>query len=273
MFDAHLHTEFSGDSKMNIEEALTRADELNIGIIITEHMDFNFPGQDEFIFDVDEYFKKYSKFRSEKVLLGIEIGMAENCLLENKSLEGKYDFDYVLGSIHLVNNMDICCESFYKNKSKEKAYNEYFDTMLRCLKLYDFIDCLGHIDYISRYAAYKDTEIYYEQFQDKIDNILKIVAETEKALEINTRRFSSTKAVETLLPIYKRFKDLGGKYVTIGSDAHYNTAIGSNFNIAQHIADTYGLKPIYFKQRKKELGTVHSAAGMGTVHFTKSPTL
>lgn len=252
MFDTHLHTRFSTDSKMEIEEAICRAGELNTGIIITEHMDLKYPVPGKFTFDVDEYFTRYSKFRGQNVLLGIEIGMCEDCLLENRSIESKYDFDYVLGSIHMVDDMDIYYESFYENKSKEKAYNEYFDAMLRCIKLYDFADCLGHIDYICRYSRYEDKEIHYDLFKDKIDNILKAVAETERALEINTRRFQSKKAVDALIPVYKRFKELGGKYVTIGSDAHKDAAIGANFDTAQQIADICGLKSVYFRQRKKE---------------------
>jgi histidinol-phosphatase (PHP family) len=252
MFDTHLHTEFSTDSKMKIEKALGRARELDIGITVTEHMDLNCPIQGKFTFDVDEYFRRYSKFRSQNVLLGIEIGMGESCLLGDKSIESKYEFDYVLGSIHIVDGMDIYYESFYKDKSKKEAYNRYFDTMLKCLKLYDFIDCLAHIDYICRYSKYDDNEIYYEQFKDRIDDVLKAVAETEKALEINTRRLQSKKAVDALIPIYKRFKEIGGKYVTIGSDAHNDAAIGANFDTAQYIADCCGLKNIYFKQRKKE---------------------
>lgn len=252
MFDTHLHTEFSTDSKMKIEQAIERAAELNTGIIITEHMDLKYPIAGKFTFDVDEYFKRYSKYRSQTVLLGIEVGMREDCLCENRSIEGKYEFDYVLGSIHIVDNIDIFYESFYNGSSKEEAYNKYFDTMLKCLKLYDFVDCLSHIDYICRYSIYDDKEIYYEQFKDRIDDILKVVAEREMALEINTKRFQSSKAVESLIPIYKRFREIGGKFVTIGSDAHNDAAIGANFDIAQHIADACGLKCVYFKQRKKE---------------------
>lgn len=252
MFDTHLHTKFSTDSKMNITEALARAGKLNLGVIITEHMDLRYPKQNEFIFDVNEYFREYSKYRGENVLLGIEMGMGENCISENKSIIEKYDFDYVIGSIHLVDNMDFSHGDFYQNKSKEEAFNEYFDTMQKCIKIYDFVDCLGHIDYICRYAPYADNEIYYEQYKDKIDDILSTVAEGEKAIEINTRRLNSKKAVQNLIPIYKRFRELGGKYVTIGSDAHKDNAIGANFEIAQHIADTCGLKNVYFKKRRKE---------------------
>ena len=57
MFDCHLHTEFSTDSKMKIEEAIEKAKNLNLGLVLTEHLDINYPEKGLFTFDVQEYFK------------------------------------------------------------------------------------------------------------------------------------------------------------------------------------------------------------------------
>src|SRR5665647_1269850 len=102
LFDSHMHTYFSTDSEMVIDEAVARGQELNIGITITEHMDISYPGALPFIFDVDQYFAKYKEYHSDRVLLGIEIGMRSDCLDENCRLVEAYPFDYVIGSVHVV---------------------------------------------------------------------------------------------------------------------------------------------------------------------------
>lgn len=125
--------------------------------------------------------------------------------------------------------------------------------MYKCIKESDFFDSLGHINYVTRYAKYDDTELYYNDFKEIIDEILKVVAYREKAIEINTRRLENKITAQNMLDVLKRFKEIGGKYVTIGSDAHNIASIGSNFDIANALATEADLKIIYFKNRKIQL--------------------
>lgn len=248
LFDSHMHTRFSTDSKMLIDEAIARGQELNIGITITEHMDFGYPEPQAFIFDVNKYFAEYNQYRSDKVLLGIEIGMRADFLAENTQLVKNYPFDYVIGSVHVVDNLDIYIPEFYQGRSKQVVYRQYFDAMLQCVKCYDNIHSLGHIDYIARYARFPNTEVYYHEFKEHIDEILTVVAQKGKALEINTRRLISKEALEILMPIYQRFYEVGGRYVTIGSDAHRPNEVGRGLAEGLLIADRAKLKVVYFKE-------------------------
>jgi histidinol-phosphatase (PHP family) len=214
---------------MDILDAVKSAEKSNVGIIITEHMDINYPVEGKFIFDPEKYFREYSKYKSDKLFLGIEVGMQDNCLEGNKKLVRDYPFDYVIGSIHIVNGLDIYTDEYYTGKSKKEAYEEYFSIMLQCVSSYDFVDSLAHIDYISRYAKYEDKEIYYKEYSDCIDEILKTVIKNEIALEINTRRFDDKDAVQNMMSIYKRYSELGGKMVVIGSDSHNPNSIALHF--------------------------------------------
>ncbi|GBG54778.1 histidinol-phosphatase [Sporomusaceae bacterium FL31] len=247
--DTHIHTRFSTDSTMTLDQALGRAKDLDIGITLTEHMDLAYPEQNAFIFDVDHYFATYEPYRNSKLMLGIEIGMREDCLSENRSIVNNHSFDYVLGSIHVIDNIDIYQDIFYLERTKQEVYSQYFNSMAECLKTYDFIDSLGHIDYICRYAKYNDTELYYREFQESIDSVLKILAKQDKAIEINTRRLSNSTTIDALLPIYKRFYELGGRYATIGSDAHKPADIGRDLNVAAQLAQLCNLKLVYFNNR------------------------
>lgn len=252
LFDSHMHTCFSSDSKMKIDEAVARGKELNIGITITEHMDIAYPGPLSFIFDVEQYFSDYHKYHSENVLLGIEIGMREDCLEENCRLVEAHPFDYVIGSVHVIDNIDIYLAEFYQGRSKQEVYEQYFKAMKQCVTCYDGIHSLGHIDYIARYARYSDPEIYYEEFNDCIDDVLGILAQKGKALEINTRRLVNKEAVEIIMPVYKRFYEMGGRLVTIGSDAHSVKDIGRGLSIGMEIAERAKLDVVYFKEGKPQ---------------------
>lgn len=250
MFDCHIHTGFSTDSNMLLRDAIRMGEDKGLGIIITEHMDLLYPDGDKFYFDVEEYFDTYTKYRSDRVLLGMEMGMRLDCLKENKSFHSDYIFDYIIGSTHLVNGIDIYRPEYYEARGKREAYEEYFTYMLKCLKSYDFVDSLGHIDYIARYARVEDQEIYYDEYSDYLDEIFKVLINGNKAIELNTRRLSDKETVNNLLEIYKRFGELGGKYVTLGSDAHNYDDIGRNFNAAEEIAEICGLNIVHFKERK-----------------------
>ncbi|PJI09355.1 MULTISPECIES: histidinol phosphate phosphatase [Clostridium] len=249
IYDTHIHTLFSTDSKLNIEDAVNRAANDNIGMIVTEHIDFNYPVKGEFVFNVDEYFKKYEKYRNDKVMLGVEIGMTEEFKSHNKDLNDNYEFDYVLGSIHFVNNIDLYDKIMYKDTSKRDVFEDYFKAMINCLECHDYIDSLAHIDYISRYATYDDPEIHYSEYSDYIDEVFKSIIDKGIVLEINTRRLNKKDICDNMLAIYKRYNELGGKFVTIGSDSHDKDSIGMNFNNALEMAEACGLNPVYFNKR------------------------
>lgn len=252
MIDSHIHTEFSEDSEMKLKNGLEHSRKLGLGMTITEHLDLKFPTGTDFNFNIDKYFNDYEKYKSSNFMLGIEIGMQEICLNENREIINKYPFDYIIGSIHAANGEDIFNPKTYKGKTKKEVFEQYFLSMVDCVKQYDFIDSLGHIDYISRYATYYDSEIYYHEFKEYIDEVLKTIVRNEKVMEINTRRLVNVEAYNNLIHIYSAYKQIGGKYVTIGSDAHHAEDIGKNFTLANRICQVCDLKPVYFKNRKME---------------------
>lgn len=252
MVDTHIHTKYSSDSQMKIQDALERVRKSGIGMTITEHLDLRFPTGTDFTFDVDKYFNDYDKYKNNKFMLGVEIGMQQRCLEENRDVVDNYPFDYVIGSIHVVEDEDIFNPKFYEGKTKKDAFEKYFSSMVNCVKKYDFIDSLGHIDYISRYATFKDNEIHYNEFNEYINEVLKAIVNNEKVIEINTRRLNNKEAYENLINIYKAYKHIGGKYVTIGSDAHNVEDIGKNFALANIVCQECNLKAVYFRNRNME---------------------
>lgn len=252
IFDSHMHTKFSADSEMLAADAIAKAASLNLGIVFTEHFDYDLElDGKEFTFDAADYMNEYKTLRGDNVRLGVEVGLRESARTANENFLTQADFDFVIGSLHLVDDLDIYYPDFYADKDKATAYKKYFQQMAAEIELADF-DALGHIDYICRAAPYDDPEMDYPTFKAEIDTVLKIIVERGKVLELNTRRFNSARAVKELVPVYKKYRELGGQFVTIGSDAHKVAAIGNHFERALNFAKELDLTPVTFCERQLE---------------------
>ena len=108
LFDTHMHCDYSCDSHMQFADAIAAAEAEKIGMIVTEHWDYDYPtNPDAFTFDIDEYFTRLQPLCNDKVLIGIEIGMQTHTAAEDKKVAQEHDFDFVLGSIHCIGKRDL----------------------------------------------------------------------------------------------------------------------------------------------------------------------
>ena len=91
-----------------------------------------------------------------------------------------------------------------------------------------------------RYSPNKDANYCVFDYMDVIDEILKFIITHYIKLEINTAGLA--KGLDFPNPhtdIIKRYTELGGKYVTIGSDAHKACDIGFGFNKIEDIVNRF----------------------------------
>jgi histidinol-phosphatase (PHP family) len=99
-------------------------------------------------------------------------------------------------------------------------------------------DSLGHLTYPVRYICGKyGKKLDMTVFSEVIDEILVTLIKNNKALEINTsgcrQKLNATMPDESIV---KRYKELGGKLITVGSDAHYAEHLGADIDKAYEIA-------------------------------------
>lgn len=254
LFDTHMHCEFSCDSEMALAQAVVQAEKLGIGMIVTEHWDYDYPtNPEEFLFDIDAYFKNFEALRSDKVLRGIEIGMQRTTAARDEAVAASHDFDYVLASIHCIGQRDLYEPTCYEGRSRQEIVEEFLDDSIYCLEQHSNFDAFAHIDYICRYWPYENNQLCLADNQAKYDKLFKLLIDGNKPIEINTRRLDSEEALKALVPLYQRYRALGGCYCTLGSDAHYLEHIGRRLDKALSIAKLADLKPVYFKERKMHL--------------------
>ena len=254
-FDSHVHTEFSADSEMRAVDALREAEKQGLGLMFTEHLDYDFPsaGTEEFIFDPEAYWAKYEPLRADgTLLLGVEMGMMGSAREKNAAFVRRVPFDFVLASIHFLDVKDLYYLETFEGREKGEMYHEYFTVMRDEIYAHPFINAFAHIDYIARNAPFDNPEISYGEFTDDIDAVLRVLVETDTVIEINTRRLSAPRGIKELAPVYRRYHELGGRYVTIGSDAHVPEGVGRNYHRARELACAFDLQIVAFRERKMQ---------------------
>lgn len=234
MIDTHIHSYFSADSETDPQSYIIKAIDMGLKVLtFTDHYDLDYHEGMCMHFQLESYFNELIKLKEAykdkiKILIGIEVGMQSHISEKIKNSIKDYPFDYIIGSTHLIRGQDPYFRKLFpKGTSKEDALNEYFDTMYSNLNSYSFFDSMGHIDYLKRYTEFDDNGIYYNEYKEKIDLILKHLIENEKALELNT---SGIDEYPFDFKIIKRFKELGGKYITLGSDSHNQNQLCRHFD-------------------------------------------
>lgn len=227
--DMHVHSWFSSDSSAKPEDMISVA--LNKGFsyfYLTDHMDFGFPVVDgmDFILDVEQYdllFDSLHEQMQDKIILrkGIELGIKPDVVSDVIKLLDSHSFDFVISSTHLVDNVDPYQNVFWEGKSEKDCIFHYFETVFNNLKLFSDFDSCAHLDYVIRYAPSKGKGYTYKMYGDIIDEILKFLIHNGKALEVNTGGLKyGLDNPNPHLDILKRYSELGGELITIGSDAH-----------------------------------------------------
>lgn len=257
--DFHVHTYFSADSETEPESMIKAAIEKGMHVIcITDHMDKDFFAEgEEWVFDVAKYFEHLSKLKEKykneiDLRIGIELGLQPHLKEFSKKIISTWDFDYVIGSVHNISGRDPYYPEFFEGRSDTEAYREVLLETIKNIKLIDDFDVLGHLDYVVRYGKHREKEYSYKKFSDEIDAILRHLIENGKGLEVNTAGLKYGLPFPHPHPdVLKRYRELGGEIITIGSDAHRPEHLGYDFQKAKAILKEYNFKYCTeFRQRK-----------------------
>jgi histidinol-phosphatase (PHP family) len=235
MQDYHIHTLFSADSTLSMEEACRHAVKLELNeIAFTDHMDLgdNTEGYCLKIRDIKQYLHTINTMQDHyghllSIRKGIEIGLQPHVIKDAEKMICEYSFDFIIASVHLVNGMDPYLGEYYQGMTKEQSYRSYYEEILRLIKKYDSYSVLGHLDYIKRYSPFAYEEGDHLLGLDVVQEILKTLIIKGKGIEVNTSGYQHSSECPMPHPsIIRMYKELGGEIITIGSDAHSLKHIG-----------------------------------------------
>jgi len=266
MFDTHIHTHNSHDCEQDIDDICTSAIKKGVSAVsLTDHIDV-FAYTEEHNTNVvsgstndADYANKLYESRL-KIFKGVEVGLYHYNHDMSKKICSLAELDIVLGSVHsfMLNGKKV---HFSRDDISEEAVSKeelilqtdaYFNEMLTTAETAD-IDVLCHLTYPLRYinAKYK-RNLCIDIYKDKITKILKTLIERQIALEVNTSRVGTDfNYTAPTFDIITEYYGLGGKLITIGSDAHKSEKIANGFDYVKKELKSIGFEEYnYFEKRK-----------------------
>ena len=189
MFDFHIHSQVSFDGH-DAGRALAQA-ALDAGlkeICFTDHLDYDPTGQmGDLTFRTEVYNAEYDHLALPGLTIrrGVEFGLTRDNQAQFRKDLARRPFDFVLGSIHFVDGLDVYFEPFWQGKTVYQVEQRYLEETLACVQVHEDFDVLAHLTYISKPPCHPThAPLSYVAHREVIDEILRVLAEKGKGLEI-----------------------------------------------------------------------------------------
>ena len=177
-----------------------------------------------------------------EVLCGMEIDWVPGKMDEVASLIKSYNFDYIIGSIHYVDDYPFdhpqYIDKWNTPEKIEYIWNKYANLLKDMVASFK-IDIIGHIDLPKKFGMFPRNMDF---FLSKLSEVIHIASERDILIEVNTA--GKRKVVKEFYPslnILKLIRSNGGS-ITFGSDSHSPNEVGSDFDTAASLAISAGFE-------------------------------
>lgn len=263
-FDFHTHHERCGHAFGCIEQYIQSAIDHDLDMIgISDHTpyfmsesDQLFPrismAKSELVRYVQEVLQLKEKYKDKiEVLLGIESDFFPDYFSLYKNELNKYPFDYVIGSVHRMNQRSVFDKTYWEQLSPDEqlAEKERYYQFIQQSARTKYFDILGHIDVPkANFPSFSEIETPI------IDETLQVIVDCDCAIEINTS--GVTKCCGGYYPSFEILERAChyGVTVTFGSDSHDPNRVGEDFDSVKQLLREIGFKQwAIFRGRKREL--------------------
>lgn len=244
-FDYHTHSHYSFDGEEAAADMVAAASARGIEeICFTDHVDFDFPGR-RHLPDFPSRRRELEALGRRYPLMAIRHG-AEVSLGDEACAEAAWaalrdvELDFVIGSVHVVDGVDVWADRYYEGQNKAEAYRRYLEAVARMLPAFPHFHVLGHYDFVAKYAPYPDRSVTLEDAPDAFEEIFRFLIGNGKAMEINTASWQED--APWGMDVLRRYRELGGEYVTVGSDTHGTERVGARIGEAMELARAAGIR-------------------------------
>ncbi|MDD3173989.1 MAG: histidinol-phosphatase HisJ family protein [Herbinix sp.] len=273
--DYHIHSSISPDAKVSMEEMCEGAYHRECDeIVFTDHYEFYSQNYKSLYFYeeyIQHYFKKLAECREKffgKLCIksGMEFGQPHLEAEKALKLVKKYPFDYLIGSVHKLDNVDLEKMEYNQDTVHEIA-DRYYQELLKLSRWGEF-DCMGHLDFFKRHSKRQGFSDEYEQHEGIIRKILTNVIDRGKGIELNTSgiRQEAGEAMPSLT-ILKIYRELGGTIITVGSDAHKPQDIRADFDQAYELLNLAGFGEISLFEQRRVVGSIKGVTGKIRINY------
>lgn len=260
--DYHCHTNASPDGVAKLSEYLEVARRIGLQeFAVTDHMDLNTNhAPTNFYLDPavereNFVFREQSREACDKIRLGIEIGHAGVLPEQADEVLGRREYDVVLSSLHNRVDAPDCSELNYRELDIPSMLRDYLTQLAENLD-YENFDIAAHLTYPHRYILRQGCgPIDLMDYRDCFEKILKKLIRMEKALEFNTSCLRQD--IPILMPdlsVAKLYYSLGGRLISIGSDAHLAQDLASGIKQTAAALRELGFTGICtYRKRKRSI--------------------
>jgi histidinol-phosphatase (PHP family) len=235
LFDCHIHSTHSSDARSSVDELCESAIEYGLhGICVTDHIEFDEAESGYGYFDYDAYIADVLRCRKkygDKLVIktGVEVTYQTEYERDIWQFLKDYEFDFILGSVHMIGHTSLLDPDYFTGKTEEEAYRLYWREVLAMVDsgLFQYI---GHLDYIKRPRPQEYGPFDFQRWAPQITEIVRRIIESGAIPEVNTSAlrmgFAEPYPSWRILRLYK---SLGGTRVVLGSDAHSYYRVGWEF--------------------------------------------
>lgn len=247
-FDFHMHTDSSPDGHASALEMCQSAIQKGFThIAITDHLDFPDYDTDHYAERTERAWAEMSKLDSQvgdklQVSKGIELGSPLLMPEVTDTVLKTHPYDFILASLHQLGREP---DFYFVDFSKVdiiKTIDDYFDGLIAIVNWGQF-SSLSHLTYPFRYIPKELAPSDYSRWMDQIDVVMKGLIDKNLSMEINTSGLRKAIGVTAPdLPLIQHYYDLGGRMITIGSDAHYVQDVGAGIDETIELAKSVGFE-------------------------------
>ncbi len=191
MFDYHMHSTVSYDGHNTPMEMALAAKATGLTeICFTDHLDYQLcRPREETAFCVERYNEAYDGLAVPGLTIrrGAEVGLTPWNREELSRDLHRRQYDFVLGSVHFINDEDPYFPAYWQTHNTAQAEREYLLEVLKCVRIQDDFDVLGHLTYISKLRANPHPRLVpLHEHRQIVEEILKLLVAKGKGLECNT---------------------------------------------------------------------------------------
>ena len=256
--DAHVHTDLSPDSDVPIDDYAEAAVARGIDeIAITDHVDF-VPDTPAYRYTIFQQRERVVREAAERwgergldIRFGVEITWESRYAADIRDHLANHSYDFVIGSVHIYRDSPYATENIDRwiaGRTLPEILAPYFDEVTAAARS-GLFDALGHIDFVKRWLTPRITPAQLAAAPELYEPILVALVETGTALEINTSGLRQEPKESYPAPqVVARFQELGGRAVTVGSDAHKVDSLAWGLEDGYRAAAAAGFETLAFRR-------------------------
>lgn len=192
------------------------------------------------------YEQEIAELRSQydiDIRTGIEVGYRKDYIGQINEYLQQHSFDLVLLSVH-NNGVHDFAEDVFHRQPMDHVLDNYFSHVREAVEAVDNYDIVAHLDYVVRYTKSIVRLEDYERCRTVLYDLLKTIIRKDKVLELNTTGLFRQGWIHPHSYLIEMYLDLGGKWFSLGSDAHSLNNYEQGFGQAIELLKSYGIHEI-----------------------------